>query len=171
VPSLQVFSFNPRNTNINIRGLGSNVALTNDGLENGVGFYIDNAHYGRVGTTQFDLVDLEALEVLRGPQGTLFGKNTTSGVINITSRKPSFTPEFSGWADVGNKGFYQLRASASGGIIPDKLAVRISARSGENNGFTFNKTQNARAQNDYNASLRAQLLFHADQRPLDPRDR
>ena len=47
VPSLQVFSFNPRNTNINIRGLGSNVALTNDGLENGVGFYIDNVYYGR----------------------------------------------------------------------------------------------------------------------------
>ncbi|OYU36860.1 TonB-dependent receptor [Novosphingobium sp. PASSN1] len=159
VPSLQVFSFNPRNTNINIRGLGSNVALTNDGLENGVGFYIDNVYYGRVGTTQFDLVDLEALEVLRGPQGTLFGKNTTSGVINITSRKPSFTPEFSGWADVGNYGFYQLRASASGAIIPDKLAVRVSGAISQNNGFTFNKTQNSRAQNYYNASLRAQLLF------------
>jgi iron complex outermembrane receptor protein len=49
VPSLQVFSFNPRNTNINIRGLGSNVALTNDGLENGVGFYVDNVYYGRPG--------------------------------------------------------------------------------------------------------------------------
>ncbi|KUR72479.1 TonB-dependent receptor [Novosphingobium fuchskuhlense] len=159
VPSLQVFSFNPRNTNINIRGLGSNVALTNDGLENGVGFYIDNVYYGRVGTTQFDLVDLEALEVLRGPQGTLFGKNTTSGVINITSRKPSFTPEFSGWADVGNYGFYQLRASASGGLIPDKLAVRISGAISQNNGFTFNKTQNSRAQNYYNESIRAQLLF------------
>ena len=56
---------NPRNTNINIRGLGSNVALTNDGLENGVGFYIDNVYYGRVGTSQFDLVDLDRIEVLR----------------------------------------------------------------------------------------------------------
>ena len=59
VPSLQVFSFNPRNTNINIRGLGSNVSLTNDGLENGVGFYIDDVYYGRVGQSQFDLVDLD----------------------------------------------------------------------------------------------------------------
>ena len=159
VPSLQVFSFNPRNTNINIRGLGSNVALTNDGLENGVGFYIDNVYYGRVGTSQFDLVDLESVEILRGPQGTLFGKNTTSGVVNITSRKPSFEPEFNGWADVGNKGYYQLRASASGGLIADKLAVRLSGAISQNNGFTFNKTQNSRAQDYYNASIRGQLLF------------
>ena len=159
VPSLQVFSFNPRNTNINIRGLGSNVALTNDGLENGVGFYIDNIYYGRVGTSQFDLVDLDNVEVLRGPQGTLFGKNTTSGVINITSRKPSFTPEFTGWADVGNYGYYQVRASASGGLIDDKLAVRLSGAISQNNGFTYNKTQNTRAQDYYNASIRGQLLF------------
>ncbi|HWV12106.1 MAG TPA: Plug domain-containing protein, partial [Sphingobium sp.] len=82
VPSLQIFSFNPRNTNVNIRGLGANVALTNDGLENGVGFYLDNVYYGRPGQSQFDLVDLQQIEVLRGPQGTLFGKNTTAGAIN-----------------------------------------------------------------------------------------
>ncbi len=90
VPSLQIFSYNPRNTNINIRGLGSNVSLTNDGLENGVGVYVDNVYYGRVGQSQFDLVDLQQIEILRGPQGTLFGKNTTAGAINISTRAPSF---------------------------------------------------------------------------------
>lgn len=159
VPSLQVFSFNPRNTNINIRGLGSNVALTNDGLENGVGFYIDNVYYGRVGLSQFDLVDLQSIEVLRGPQGTLFGKNTTSGVINITSRKPSFDPEFSGEASIGNYGFRQVRASASAGIAPDLLAVRISGAISGNDGFLFNKTTKTRAQNYRNESIRGQLLF------------
>lgn len=159
VPSLQVFSFNPRNTNINIRGLGSNVALTNDGLENGVGFYIDNVYYGRVGLSQFDLVDLQSIEVLRGPQGTLFGKNTTSGVINITSRKPSFEPEFSGEASIGNYGFRQIRASASAGIAPDLLAVRISGAISGNDGFLFNKTTGTRAQNYRNQSIRGQLLF------------
>ncbi len=159
VPSLQVFSFNPRNTNINIRGLGSNVALTNDGLENGVGFYIDNVYYGRVGLSQFDLVDLQSIEVLRGPQGTLFGKNTTSGVINITSRKPSFEPEFSGEASIGNYGFRQIRASASAGIAPDLLAVRVSGAISGNDGFLFNKTTNTRAQNYRNESIRGQLLF------------
>ncbi|UKK84453.1 TonB-dependent receptor [Sphingopyxis sp. BSN-002] len=159
VPSLQVFSFNPRNTNINIRGLGSNVALTNDGLENGVGFYIDNVYYGRVGQTQFDLVDLQQIEVLRGPQGTLFGKNTTSGAINITSRKPGFDPEFSGEASVGDYGYYQLRASASGGLIDDLLAVRLSGSVTERRGFLYNTTQNERAQDYSNWSVRGQLLF------------
>ena len=159
VPSLQVFSFNPRNTNINIRGLGSTVALTNDGLENGVGFYIDNVYYGRVGLSQFDLVDLEKVEILRGPQGTLFGKNTTSGVINITSRKPSFDPEFSGEASVGNHGFYQLRASASGPIVPDKIAIRLSGALTERDGFLYNTTQDKDAQDYYNTSVRGQLLF------------
>lgn len=162
VPSLQVFSFNPRNTNINIRGLGSNVALTNDGLENGVGFYIDNVYYGRVGLSQFDLVDLQSIEVLRGPQGTLFGKNTTSGVINITSRRPGFDPEFSGEVSIGNYGFHQIRASASTGIAPDLLAVRISGAISGNDGFLFNKTTNTRAQNYRNQSIRGQLLFTPD---------
>ena len=159
VPSLQVFSFNPRNTNINIRGLGSNVALTNDGLENGVGFYIDNVYYGRVGQTQFDLVDLQQIEVLRGPQGTLFGKNTTSGAINITSRKPSFDPEFSGEASVGDYGYYQLRGSASTGLVDDLLAVRLSGAVTERRGFLYNDTQNERAQDYSNGSVRGQLLF------------
>ena len=159
VPSLQVFSFNPRNTNINIRGLGSNVALTNDGLENGVGFYVDNVYYGRPGQSQFDLVDLQQIEVLRGPQGTLFGKNTTSGAINITSRKPSFDPEFSGEASVGDYGYYQLRASASAGLIDDLLAVRLSGSVTERRGFLYNDTQNERAQDYSNWSVRGQLLF------------
>lgn len=159
VPSLQVFSFNPRNTNINIRGLGSNVSLTNDGLENGVGFYIDNVYYGRVGQTQFDLVDLQQIEVLRGPQGTLFGKNTTAGAINITSRRPSFDPEFSGEASVGDYGYYQLRGSASGGLIDNLVAVRLSGAVTERRGFLYNTTQNERAQDYSNWSVRGQLLI------------
>ncbi|BEV01040.1 TonB-dependent receptor [Novosphingobium olei] len=159
VPSLQVFSFNPRNTNINIRGLGSNVSLTNDGLENGVGFYIDNVYYGRVGLTQFDLVDLESIEVLRGPQGTLFGKNTTSGVINITSRKPSFDPEASFEASVGNYGYHQIRGSVSSAVIKDLLAVRVSGAISQNDGFVYNKTTASRAQDYRNESIRAQALF------------
>ncbi len=158
VPSLQVFSFNPRNTNVNIRGLGSNVALTNDGLENGVGFYIDNVYYGRVGTSQFDLVDLDRIEVLRGPQGTLFGKNTTSGVINITSRKPSFQPEFSGEVSIGDHGYRQVRASGSAALVPDVIALRLSGAITDRDGFLYNVTQKQQANDYYNASIRGQLL-------------
>ncbi|KPH68328.1 TonB-dependent receptor [Novosphingobium aerophilum] len=162
VPSLQVITFNPRNTNINIRGLGSNVSLTNDGLENGVGFYIDNVYYGRVGLAQFDLVDLQGIEVLRGPQGTLFGKNTTSGVINVTSKKPTFDPELSAEASIGNYGYYQVRASGSAGIFKDLLAVRLSGAISENDGFLWNKTTNRRAQDYLNKSIRGQILLTPD---------
>ena len=159
VPSLQVFSFNPRNTNINIRGLGSNVALTNDGLENGVGIYIDNVFYGRVGQSQFDLVDLDRIEVLRGPQGTLFGKNTTAGAINITTRAPSFEPEFSGEATLGDWGYHQVRGSISAPLVADTVAFRLSMADTHRDGFLYNVTTGRRAQDYDNFSVRGQLLI------------
>ncbi|HEX7874622.1 MAG TPA: TonB-dependent receptor [Sphingobium sp.] len=159
VPSLQVFSFNPRNTNVNIRGLGANVALTNDGLENGVGFYLDNVYYGRPGQSQFDLVDLAQIEVLRGPQGTLFGKNTTSGAINTTSRPPSFTPEFLGEVTGGNYGYHQVRGSVSGPIIADKVAFRLSVADTHRDGFLTNVHDGSKAQDYDNFSVRGQLLI------------
>ncbi|MBC7888204.1 MAG: TonB-dependent receptor plug domain-containing protein, partial [Ferruginibacter sp.] len=83
VPSVQLYTSNPRNTGINIRGLGSPFGLTNDGLDPGVGFYVDGVYFARPAAATFDFIDVERIEVLRGPQGTLFGKNTTSGAFNI----------------------------------------------------------------------------------------
>lgn len=158
VPSLQIFSYNPRNTNINIRGLGSNVSLTNDGLENGVGVYVDNVYYGRVGQSQFDLVDLQQIEILRGPQGTLFGKNTTAGAINITTRAPSFQTEFTGEATLGDYGYHQLRGSLSGPIVADKVAARISIADTHRDGFIDNVRTGKKASDYDNFSVRGQLL-------------
>jgi iron complex outermembrane receptor protein len=114
VPSLNYVSPNPRNTAFTIRGLGSSVlaiAQSNDGLEPGVGFYVDQVYHGRPTTAAFDFVDLDRVEVLRGPQGTLFGKNTTAGAINISSKAPSF--DSGGTAEVagGDHGYYQARGS------------------------------------------------------------
>ncbi|HJT41830.1 MAG TPA: TonB-dependent receptor [Sphingobium sp.] len=157
-PSLQLFSFNPRNTNINIRGLGSNVALTNDGLENGVGVYVDDVYYGRVGASQFDLVDLDRIEVLRGPQGTLFGKNTTAGAINITTRQPEFTLGGQAEATLGNYGFHQVRGSVTG-PISDQAAFRLSVADTHRDGFLRN-LYNGRHVHDYdNFTARGQLLL------------
>jgi iron complex outermembrane receptor protein len=159
VPSLQVFSFNPRNTNINIRGLGSNVSLTNDGLENGVGFYVDDVYYGRVGQSQFDLVDLDQIEVLRGPQGTLFGKNTTAGAISITTKRPSFDPQYEAEVSGGDYGRREVRASATGPIVDDRLAYRLTYALTERDGYIYN-VATARNVADYeNTSVRGQLLF------------
>jgi iron complex outermembrane receptor protein len=157
VPSLQIFSFNPRNTNINIRGFGSNVALTVDGLENGVGVYVDQVYYGRVGASQFDLVDLDHIEVLRGPQGTLFGKNTTAGAINIATKAPTFTPEFTGEATLGDYDYHQVRGSTSGPIT-DTVAARLSIADTHRDGFVYDTTTGKHAQDYDNFSVRGQVL-------------
>ncbi|MDN4634838.1 TonB-dependent receptor plug domain-containing protein, partial [Sphingomonas sp. PsM26] len=62
------------------------------GLEPGVGFYGDQVYHARPATAAVDFSDIQQIEVLRGPQGPLFGKNSTAGAINITTRAPSFTP-------------------------------------------------------------------------------
>lgn len=163
VPSLQVVNTNPRNSAINIRGLGANSSIAVDGLEYGVGFYLDGVYYGRPGQSQFDLVDLQQIEVLHGPQGTLFGKNTTSGAINATSKLPSFDPELTVEANLGDHGYHQVRASGSAALVPDKVAVRLSVADTHRDGFILNTYNGKRAQDYDNFTVRGQLLI----KPVD----
>ena len=163
VPSLQIVSLNPKNTFINIRGFGSNVAVANNGIDNGVGVYIDQVYYPRVSASQIDLVDLDRIEVLRGPQGTLFGRNTTAGAISISSRAPDFKPDFTGEASFGDYGYYQLRASVSAPIVADKIAFRLSGTVTSRNGFIKDVTTGDDTQSYSNRSIRAQLLL----KPMD----
>src|SRR5688572_17811579 len=125
IPSVQMYTSNPRNTGVNIRGIGSPFGLTNDGLDPGVGFYIDGVYIARPAFATLDFIDVEQIEVLRGPQGTLFGKNTTSGAFNITSRKPSFKSGATFEASYGNYGFVQAKASITGPLTK-QLAGRLS---------------------------------------------
>jgi iron complex outermembrane receptor protein len=159
VPSLQVVNTNPRNSVITIRGLGANSSIAVDGLEYGVGFYLDGVYYARPGQSQFDLVDLQQVEVLRGPQGTLFGKNTTAGAINITSLAPSFTPQVTAEASFGNYNSRQLRASVSAPLIADKLAFRVTVADTHHDGYLTNLYDGSKAENYDDVSVRGQLLF------------
>ena len=101
-PALQFYSSNSRNTSVNVRGVGSPLGLTNDGIDQGVGIYVDDVYYSRVVSSTFNFLDVKQIEVLRGPQGTLYGKNTTAGAINFTSRQPTFTPEARAEVSSGN---------------------------------------------------------------------
>ena len=83
-PTLQYYSSNPRNTSLTIRGIGAPFGLTNDGFDQGVGIYVDDVYYSRVASSTFDFLAVAQIEVLRGPHGTLYAKNTAAGTINIT---------------------------------------------------------------------------------------
>src|SRR5215469_9279936 len=125
-PTMQFYSSNPRNTALTIRGLGTSFGLTNDGLESGVGLYVDQVYMSRPAAATFDFVDVDQVEILRGPQGTLFGKNTTAGAVNISIRKPSFEPEFTAELSGGDYDFAQGKASISGPLAGEVLAARFS---------------------------------------------
>ena len=157
-PTLQFTSSNPRNTSVNIRGLGAPLGLTNDGIEQGVGIYVDDVYFARVASSTFDFLDVKQIEVLRGPQGTLYGKNTTAGAINITSRAPTFEPEGRFEISAGNLGFTQAKAAVSG-PISDTLAVRLAASLTRRDGTIFNVTSKKWVNSQENLGLRGQLLW------------
>jgi iron complex outermembrane receptor protein len=160
VPSVYMFGYNARTTSIAIRGMGGNVGLSSDGLENGVGVFIDDVYIGRVGPATFDLVDIERVEFLRGPQGTLFGRNTTAGAISIVTKRPSFDE-----ADavvetaVGDHGFREIKTSLSGPLAGDTLAGRASVSNVERDGFMQNVYTGEEVQSFDNLTARGQLLI------------
>jgi iron complex outermembrane recepter protein len=158
VPTLQYTSSNPRNTAINIRGLGVSFGLANDGLEQGVGFYVDGVYNSRPAAASFDLLDVDRVEVLRGPQGTLFGKNTTAGALNISTKLPSFDWAGEVEGSIGTHKFVQAKASLTG-PFSDAVAFRVSASHTSRDGFV-KSTRTGRNVNDLdNLGIRGQLLF------------
>lgn len=120
-------------TTIRIRGVG-NVA-DNPGLEQSVGLYIDGVYRPRNGVSFNDLGELSDIEVLKGPQGTLFGKNTIAGVVQITTQRPSFTPSAMGELSVQNYNGYGGAITVNGPIVPDVLAGRLYVAGRERDGY------------------------------------
>lgn len=121
-------------TTARIRGIGT--VGDNFGLESSVGVYIDGVFRARNGVGFGDLGELERIEVLRGPQGTLFGKNTSAGVLNIVTQEPDFEPGASleyQWGDYGHR---RLSGHVTGPLIEDVLAFRLFAATAERDGFT-----------------------------------
>lgn len=157
-PTLQFYSSNPRNTAVNIRGIGAPFGLTNDGIEQGVGIYVDDVYYSRVASSTFDFLDVAQIEVLRGPQGTLYGKNTTAGAINITTNQPTFDFEGKAEVSIGNLNFKQAKAAISGPLT-DHLAARIALSSTSRRGTIYNVTTDRWVQSQDNIGIRGQLLW------------
>lgn len=158
VPTVQFYASNARNTTLNIRGLGSTYGLTNDGIDPGVGYYVDGVYYARPAATALDFIDIDQVEVLRGPQGTLFGKNTTAGAFNVTSRAPSFDPTASFELSYGNYGYIQAKTSISG-PLSKKLAARVSFSGTQRNGLFYNTRTQTNINDINNIGVRTQFLY------------
>ncbi|MBW2368997.1 MAG: TonB-dependent receptor, partial [Deltaproteobacteria bacterium] len=129
------FSNTFSNWNPAIRVRGINTSANNVGWESGFGVYIDGVYIGRSAALLQSLADVERIEVLRGPQGTLFGKNTTVGAFNVTTHRPG--KEFEGLVrlEVGNYNLIRTRANISGPLVDGKLFGKISFASDNRDGF------------------------------------
>ncbi|QRY77874.1 TonB-dependent receptor [Pseudomonas sp. PDNC002] len=156
LPSVNVAFIHARQSSIAVRGIGNNPA--SDGLEGSAGVYLDNVYLGRPGMAVFDLLDIEQLELLRGPQGTLFGKNTTAGVLNISTRAPTFTPERSVEVSGGQDGYFQGKGTVSGALT-DTLAGRVSAYRTRDDGYIKNIHDDNYLNGGERQGIRGQLLF------------
>ncbi|VWX55067.1 TonB-dependent receptor [Novosphingobium sp. 9U] len=124
-PGLNATGGNPRNFSVTIRGIGY-APTAADGLDNAIGVYFDGVYQARPGQVLQDLVDVQSFEVLRGPQGTLFGRNAAAGALNITFNKPSFTPSQTFEASYGRYNFAQGKAILTG-PLSEHIAYRTVA--------------------------------------------
>ncbi len=159
VPSIQFFTTNPRNSFLNIRGQGLPFGLTNDGIEPGVGLYVDGVFYARPAAATLDFIDVERIEVLRGPQGTLYGKNTTAGALNVTTRAPSLTESSAIFElSAGNIGYVQAKGSVSTPITQN-LAGRFSFVSTEREGVIQNVRTNELVNSINNIGAKALVRY------------
>jgi iron complex outermembrane receptor protein len=139
VPNLTVYAARGSSSTITayIRGVGQSDPLW--GVDPGVGLYLDDVYIARPQGGLLDVFDVERVEVLRGPQGTLYGKNTIGGAIKYISRP--LAPEFDGWAAVtlGNYGQRDVKAAVGGGLGGnDALRARISVADMHRDGFGEN---------------------------------
>ncbi len=119
-----------------IRGVGNEIlAGSNDGA---VATHLDGVYVARGGGLLFDFFDLERVEVLRGPQGTLYGRNATGGAINVISRAPTSSPEGEAAITYGNYDDVRLTGAASLPLVEDKLSVRAAVLVEKRDGFQTN---------------------------------
>ncbi|MFG6100362.1 TonB-dependent siderophore receptor [Leptolyngbyaceae cyanobacterium CCMR0082] len=156
-PNFTFFSSGDRSFGLySIRGLSNSTAISN---RDPVDFYVDGVPYNFASFIDFDLPDLERVEVLRGPQSVLYGRNSLAGVVNLITRKPTDTFEFSGVASYGNYNDLDLRASVSGPIIDDDLFFRLSGNYGSRDGYLRNTLLDDGVNEQSGGNGRGQLLW------------
>ncbi|HMK89565.1 MAG TPA: TonB-dependent receptor [Methylocystis sp.] len=158
VPNFVPYISNPRTSAMTIRGI-SGISGGADGSESAVGLIVDNVFYTHVGFQWADFVDLQSLEVARGPQGTLLGKNTTVGAVVIHTQAPSFEPSASIESSFGNRERFTEKYNFSGPVIPDELAYRATFFLDKSDGVLHDEVTGAGLLNNNRWGARGQLLY------------
>ncbi|WP_374944698.1 TonB-dependent receptor [Sphingomonas sp.] len=161
-PSLLISSTgNESNASARIRGIGT--VGDNPGLESSVAVFIDGVYRSRTGVGLNELGEIERVEVLRGPQGTLFGRNASAGLINIITREPEFNWHGNAEATYGNYDQYRASGGITGPLIGDKLAFRVDGVYVNRDGFYKNVTAGGGSESRVNDRdryfVRGKLLF------------
>lgn len=150
---------------LRIRGVGT--TSNNIGFESAVGIFVDGAYQSRPGVALGEFVDVERVEVLRGPQGTLFGRNTSAGALNITNKRPDLD-EFGGFvnATYGNFDHISVQGAINAPIIEDTLALRVTGAYRQRDGFVDIIDSNGASVGDSNDTeqylVRGQLGYESD---------
>lgn len=135
-----------------IRGIGSRLGAPS------VGLYVDNVPFSEKTTFGFDFFDIERIEVLRGPHGTLYGRNTMGGIINVFSKSPLHYDETNISANVGNYGYYNINANHYN-KVSDKFGFSLSANYMNHGGYFTNEYTGDKADEQYSASGRLRLVW------------
>lgn len=157
LPSVQlVSSNNNRNTTVLVRGIGS--SGTNPGIEPSVGIFLDGVYMPAAGPIQANIQDIASVEVLRGPQGTLYGRNTPVGAINIVTRDPSSAPEAQLTVGAGNFSEYHVQGYVGGAIAPN-LNGRLTAWVNSHDGYEKNLFDGSRTNDGKQAGVRARVKW------------
>ena len=160
VPSFRTFTgqSNVASTTLFIRGIGT--GGDNPGFEPAVGVFIDGVFRNRSSVGISDLPEVQRIEVLRGPQGTLFGRNTSAGALSVATAGPEFDYRVFGNVQVGNFDFLSTSLGVTGPLIEDVLAIRLEGNWQQRDGYIQNLTPGERDINDRNRYFfKGQLLW------------
>jgi len=159
-PSIQINTSNSASNGGTVRIRGMGTTGNNPGLEAAVGIFIDGIYRSRSGQGFSDLLDIERVEVLRGPQGTLFGKNTSAGAIHVITKKPVLD-EMEGFVqgELGNLDHKRVAISHSAPIVHGLLGYRVSASWTDRDGFYKDIHSDGKYADRDRYQLRGQLLW------------
>lgn len=160
-PGFVMTSVNPAEANLYIRGIGTEGLNSNAAGDGSVVMFVDGVYVGRAGGSNMDLFDLERVEVLRGPQGTLFGKNAVGGLVHLVTAKPTEDLQARLQTTIGNLNRTDIRGMVSG-PISDNFFGKLAYSSRTRDGFISNETTGNKVYDENSQSVRAALRYVPD---------